>query len=216
AGDDQQFPGDEVGVLRSQEQCSARDLVGHTPAPQRGLGQDPPLDLRIGASIISVLIHPGQIALTVMCGPSARAIALVRPFIPALETTYSVKRIAEGWYSPEFEDMLMILPVFCSSMMGTTSFEQRYAPLRLTSIVRSQSSSVVSMTDLDTITPALLTRMSTRPKASTVARTSLRTSADLETSPCTDNASPPWFLIASTTSRASRSPLTQLTATFAP
>ena len=48
------------------------------------------------SAIMSVLIHPGQIALTVMCGPSASASALVRPFMPAFDTTYSVNFIADG------------------------------------------------------------------------------------------------------------------------
>ncbi len=49
------------------------------------------------SSIMSVRIQPGQIALTVTWGPRARAIALVMPLSPALEVTYSVKAIADGW-----------------------------------------------------------------------------------------------------------------------
>src|SRR5438445_1781551 len=84
------------------------------------------------------------------------------------------------------------------------------------SIVRSQSSSVVSSTGFVNITPALLTRMSTRPKRSSVARTSPLTSALEETSARTERASPPSCLIESTTACASRSLPTQLTVTFAP
>src|SRR6202049_3731829 len=93
---------------------------------------------------------------------------------------------------------MMILPDCCLSMKGATALAHRYAPLRLMSIVRSQSSSLVSSTDFVIMTPALLTRMSTRPKWSTVARTRSFTSADFETSARTESASPPSRLIAST------------------
>src|SRR5712692_3237225 len=83
-------------------------------------------------------------------------------------------------------------------------------------MVRSQSSSLVSSTDFVNMTPALLTRMSTRPKRSTVARTSSLTSPDDDTSARTESASPPPFLMESTTAWASRSLPTQLTVTFAP
>src|SRR5487761_293059 len=84
------------------------------------------------------------------------------------------------------------------------------------SIVRSHSSSVVSSTDLVNMTPALLTRMSTRPNLSRVARTRPLTSDDIDTSARIESPSPPLLLIESTTAWASRSLPTQLTVTFAP
>ena len=54
-----------------------------------------------------------------------KRLAFVSPFMPAFETTYSVNRIADGWYSPEFDDMLTIFPPCWRIMIGATALEHR-------------------------------------------------------------------------------------------
>ncbi len=85
----------------------------------------------------------------------------------------------------------MMVPPPWSIISGATALEQSQGPLRLTRIVRSQSASVVSSTGLAMWTPALLTRMSTRPSRSTVVRTSRSTSPVSETSAPMLTARPP-------------------------
>ena len=82
------------------------------------------------------------------------------------------------------------------------------APLRLTSIVRSQSSSVVSKTPLATMTPALFTRMSIRPKCSIGGRDEVPGVATLRHVRADGDRVAAAALIAATTASASDAPET--------
>jgi hypothetical protein len=90
-----------------------------------------------------------------------------------------------------------------SMLSGTTACANRKIDFTLTAIRRSNSASSTSSIGRRTwLMPALLTRMSTAPKASTVACTAASTSARRETSQRTATA---WLLIEAATSRAARS-----------
>ena len=97
----------------------------------------------------------------------------------------------------------MMVPPRWAIIRGATAREHSQGPLRLTSIVRSQSSSVVSSTGLAMWMPALLTRTSTRPRRSTVVWTSRATSSLRETSAPTAMAVPPCAAMPVTTVAAS-------------
>ena len=62
-------------------------------------------------------------------------------------------------------------PIPWSISTLAAAFETRNEPLAITSCWRSQSASVVSSSDLDNDSPALLTTRSRPPKASTAAST---------------------------------------------
>src|SRR5215475_11667416 len=66
--------------------------------------------------------------------------------------------------SPITEDTLMIRPVPRSSMCSSACCAMKNAPDRLTVITFSQSSSVILATVRSMAIPALLTRMSSRPR----------------------------------------------------
>src|SRR5262249_5206661 len=100
------------------------------------------------------------------------------------------------------EAMLMIRPLFCFRMDGTKAREQRKLPPRLTSMVRSQSSSLMPTTGDLRYNPASLSRMSTRPKRSNVMFANRFTADSLATFPSTGMASLPNATSSLTTSLA--------------
>ena len=87
--------------------------------------------------------------------------------------------------------MLMILPPPCFFMILNASRVQRNGPLRLMATMYCQSSNEVSSIGPLWLTPALLTRMSSRPKRVTVCSNRLITSSSFVTSDWTAITVPP-------------------------
>src|SRR5581483_3971386 len=98
------------------------------------------------------------------------------------------------------EEMLMILPYRCSRMVGKTARAHTNIPFRSTARFRSQSSGVNSVQGfwMLAVSAPLFTRMSMRPKRSTVSRATRWASSQLVTSSCVNTASPPAPFTAST------------------
>src|SRR3989475_13120468 len=84
--------------------------------------------------------------------------------------------------------MLMIRPHRCLAMTRAAAWPQRNAPVRFTASVRSQMSSETSRNAAGRLTPALLTRMSRRPKLPRVCSINRVTSAGRLTSAGTARA----------------------------
>jgi len=80
------------------------------------------------------------------------------------------------------EDVLTIVPEPCAIICRATARATTKTPLTLVSMIACQSSSVMLTTGFRTLVPALLKRMSIRPKASTAARTAASTSLALRMS----------------------------------
>ncbi len=95
------------------------------------------------ALIMSVSVRPGHMALTFIFGPKFTAKERVKPINPAFETAYAVFHSADLSANPQIEDMFIILPFSCFSIIGATSLQHKKAPLILMSIVLSQMLSVV-------------------------------------------------------------------------
>src|SRR5215831_14246335 len=72
---------------------------------------------------------------------------------------------------PETEAMLTIAPLHCRAMCGSTCLQVRNMLFRLTSLTRSQLSSVVSTGPPTSTMPTLLCSTSIRPNAATQAST---------------------------------------------
>src|SRR5580698_3176236 len=111
--------------------------------------------------------------------------------------------------------MLTILPNPCASIEGRTAFATIQAALRSTSRQRSQSASVNSNGAENTLTPALLTRISIRPKRSSVVATAPATCSDCVTSQIrfnTPSATAPAGCRSSPTTRAPSEPNSAATA----
>ena len=143
-------------------------------------------------------------------GASSAAIDLETRFTAPLEALYQVSP-GRGRI-PAVEPILMITPDFCLRMSGTTACANRKIDLTLTAMSRSNSaSSTSSMGRRTWLMPALLTRMSIAPNASTVALTAASTSARRETSQRTAIA---LLLIDAAAARAA-SPSMSMTATRA-
>ncbi len=85
--------------------------------------------------------------------------------------------------SPMIDEMLMIRPVPRSSMCGSTAWLMKNAPDRLTAITLYQSSSVIFVTLLSLVMPALLTSTSRRPWRSITSSTVRRQSSAEPTLP---------------------------------
>jgi hypothetical protein len=66
--------------------------------------------------------------------------------------------------------MFTMRPHFSSSMSGTTAWQQSNVPVRLTAMMRFQTSAVILRNELKPSIPALLTKMVGRP---TLSRTSV-------------------------------------------
>ena len=75
------------------------------------------------------------------------------------------------------DEMLTIRPDPRSIMWGSTAWDMKNAPERLTAITLYQSSSVIFSTVLSIVIPALLTRMSSLPWASITSETVRRQSS---------------------------------------
>ena len=90
------------------------------------------------------------------------------------------------------DEMLMIRPPPpCLIICFAASWTPKKALFRSTAMTMSNWRSVVSRVDVRVSIPALLTRMSSRPKAATVPSTSLPMSATLDTSAWITCALPP-------------------------
>jgi hypothetical protein len=74
--------------------------------------------------------------------------------------------------SPMSDEKLMIRPLRCSIMWGAAALMHAQTPFRLVAITSSNSVSLMSHNMLTRVMPALLTRMSMPPKASTACPTS--------------------------------------------
>ena len=106
------------------------------------------------------------------------------------------------------EETLMILPPPPASIMSFAAvWAAKNAPLRLTPTTRSKCASLTSVNGSRISTPALLTRMSRRPRASCASRT--RPSASLATPTFAPSATDflPSFSISAETARALSPPL---------
>ena len=87
--------------------------------------------------------------------------------------------------------MLMMRPYRCLNIGRSAALLQLYALFRFVRKTTSQSSSLIIMSSMSRVVPALLTRMSTRPKRSIVSLTKRCASASRLTSACTATALPP-------------------------
>ena len=87
--------------------------------------------------------------------------------------------------------MLTMAPDRWATIPGRTSRQSRTAPSRLTFTTAWKSSTVTSVSVASRWTPALLTRMSTRPCSSRTVRTTRRTSSSCEMSPVRNRMAPP-------------------------
>src|SRR5215469_18321448 len=85
----------------------------------------------------------------------------------------------------------MMRPYFCWTMCCCAARLHRNAPLRWTFITVSQSSSLILKSRLSRSTPALFTRMSSRPNRSTPCATAASTASWLDTSQETASACEP-------------------------
>ena len=86
-------------------------------------------------------------------------------------------------------------PSPCSFIRTIAARAQVKVPLRWTWVTRSKSSSVIFHTTLSRSTPALATRTSRRPKASTAASTRAWADSDEPTAAATAMALPPAAVI---------------------
>src|SRR5688500_11795949 len=127
----------------------------------------------------------------------SRAIVFVRLTTPAFDTPYAV---SEGLpFIPAVEAMLTMAPRESASA-DSAAFEHRNTEVRLASSVRCQSASLQSPAVVrDTMTPALLTRTSSRPCSPTTPRTRRVTSASSVISAVIACARPPPALMTSAT-----------------
>src|SRR5215212_2010108 len=113
------------------------------------------------------------------------------------------------------ELVITILPYSCSTMYFCAALEHRKLPLRWTSSTLSQSSSLILNERLSRNSPALLTRMSIRPKRCTISSKAFSTCCALDTSQAIAIASDPAASTASTVSWHASADKSR-TATFAP
>src|SRR5215471_4700898 len=116
---------------------------------------------------------------------------------------------------PETEAMLTIAPLPCRSICGSTCLQVRNMLFRLTSLTRSQLSSVVSTGPPTSTMPTLLCNTSIRPNALKQASTIAATSSASDTLPATASQVPPSLsMIRLVSAAASR--LMSAANTFAP
>ena len=127
----------------------------------------------------------------------------------------------EAWYcglllsvptSPSWDEMLMIDPPPARRMAGMTALVPRNTPLALTSIMRSQSSTVVSSMRPPPPMPALFTRTFSR--AERLDRQADGRAASRPrsvTSSRTKTASPPFAVMSASTARPSASRMSPMT-----
>ncbi len=132
----------------------------------------------------SVSVEPGAIPFTsTPCGPSSSAIAFVRFTTPAFAATNA--HCNRSGTNPAIDAMLMIRPRFCSRMTTAAALLISYSPVRSTARMRSHSSrgnaSMVTRCAI-VFTPALFTKMSSRPLSDVMYCTAHVTSSGLVTS----------------------------------
>src|SRR5207342_1540950 len=164
----------------------------------RNSGESPPM--KVGNSGVSAIT--GAMAQTrIPSGASSTAIDFDSRFTAPFDALYQVSP-GRGLI-PAVEPILMITPDFLARISGTTAWANRKIDFTLTARSRSNSSSSTSSIGRRTwLIPALFTRMSIAPKASTVAFTAASTSARRETSQRTAMA---LLLMVAAAARAARS-----------
>src|SRR5215210_3566700 len=113
------------------------------------------------------------------------------------------------------ELVITILPYSCSTMYFCAALEHKKLPFRWTSSTLSQSSSLILNERLSRKSPALLTRMSMRPKRCAISSNAFSTCCALDTSQAMAIASAPAASTASTVSWQASAERSK-TATFAP
>ena len=116
---------------------------------------------------------------------------------------------------PTIDDALRMQPEFCCSMMSTTALVQLYTPFRLTSMTRSNCSSVILLKRASCTMPALLISVSMRCHANITPSTMRAILALSVTSTWNPSASPP-LLRTSASVSATEVILMSHTATLAP
>src|SRR5438874_11193236 len=116
---------------------------------------------------MAVSVSPGQMQFTrIFCGPWSTAIAFVSSTTAPLDAQYTA---AFGpALKPHPEATLMIEPPPALATIGITLRDIRNMAFPLTSITRSQSSSLSPVTDARRITPALLNNTELAPTARAV------------------------------------------------
>src|SRR5213078_3190799 len=142
-------------------------------------------------AVISVSMSPGATALTRMdqCA-SSRAVAFVNPMRPALAAEQFACPALP--MAPGVDPMLITRPpLFCRIISFVAARVRRNAPRRLTSMTWSQSSSFMRTRRPSRMTPALLTRMSTRPNRCLAASTNRSASSRITASATTPRTAPP-------------------------
>src|SRR5215471_10918403 len=151
--------------------------------------------------VMLVSTPPGWTELTRMPNrPSSRAAALVMPRMANLLALYAESPAAP--VKPSIEEMLMIEPPPAAVIGPITAFMPSQQPTAFTSRIRRKSAGDMSAIVANFSTPALFTSTSSRPKASSVASTTVAHCASLVTS---------WW-----TYRQDRSPSTSPKTTRAP
>ena len=146
--------------------------------------------------------------------PCEVAMDRARECIPAFDAAYATWLMSP--LKAEVDEMLTITPPPAASMCGSAKCAQRKAPRRFTAIVRSHTATGVVSASLSWPSisgpkaAALLTRMSRRPKRSTVAATIRATSSSSATSPAIGSAAGP------SRSAAERAPSALMSKTVTP
>src|SRR5215472_13899222 len=159
------------------------------------------------AGFMSVSIRPPCTTLTVIPrGPRSRARPLVRPISADLVMAYSV-RPAVGTRSVSALPIMMIRPP--SPMCRAAAWAATSAARTLTAHSRSACSTVAASSGPPVKMPALLTRMSSRPRSSTVRSTAAATAR-------MTSARPPSASICLATAWALSALLAYVSATAAP
>src|SRR6266705_380886 len=106
--------------------------------------------------------------------------------------------------TPEIDDVLMIEPRLACCITGTTARMPKNTPRALT-VICSSHTARLSRSGSEPLTPALLTRMSIVPHASSVASTAAVHCSALDTSRCWKRAMPPACVMMPTTASPSLS-----------
>ena len=136
---------------------------------------------------------PGQTALTRTVRRASSAMFLVRRSSPPFAALYGAM-FGSPMMPATDETWTTEPPRAAATIPGSAKRETRNGPVRSTSRTRCQSSIATDVTEaFRTIMPALSTRTSIPPSATTVSRTMRSASAGRATSPWTSPALPPAF-----------------------
>ena len=121
-------------------------------------------------SMISVFVSSGKMLQVRIPNFQASLLSETpKPIIPNLADWYAMPDTPDGFLAA-VEMTLMIRPSFWARIGSNTAWNMLYCPVRLTRITLSQSSGVrfsIRRPVPATLSPALLTRMSTRPSSAT-------------------------------------------------